>query len=165
MEPAALAEPSELTWDWDELRSACGRDLRRLLGDTHAAEDATQEALVRAWRNRHKCRRTDAPAPWVRRIAHNEGIRLAARTHDRRESAALEDERAAAGCLEEQVLSRVSVEQILGKLSGPERELVRLRYDEDLAHGAIADRLGIPEATVRVRIHRVRKRLRDLIMD
>ena len=63
------------------------------------------------------------------------------------------------------MLERLSVEQILGRLSGPDRELVRLRYDEDLAHGAIADRLGIPEATVRVRIHRVRKRLRDLIMD
>ena len=165
MEPAVLAEPSESTWDWDELRKTCGRDLRRLLGDSHAAEDATQEALVRAWRNRHKCRRADAPGPWVRRIAHNEALRLASRSKERREAGDLADERPAVGCLEEQVLARLSVEQVLKRLSGAERELVRLRYEQDLPHGDIADRLGIPESTVRVRIHRVRKRLSALIMD
>ncbi len=165
MEPAVLAEPSEPTWDWEELRRACGHDLRRLLGDPHAAEDALQEALVRAWRNRHKCRRLDAPAPWVRRIAHNEALRLASHNHERCESGGLEDDRPAAGCLEEQVLSRLSIEQVLERLSGADRELVRLRYEQDLAHGTIAHRLGIPESTVRVRIHRVRKRLSDLIMD
>jgi RNA polymerase sigma-70 factor, ECF subfamily len=165
MDRAGLAQPSEPTWDWDELRHACGRDLRRLLGDFHAAEDATQEALVRAWRNRHKCLHSDAPAPWVRRIAHNEGLRLVSRNSERREADGVEDEHPAAGCLEEQVLSRLSVEQILGRLSGDDRELVRLRYEQDLPHGAIADRLGIPEATVRVRVHRVRKRLSGLIMD
>lgn len=165
MDRAVLATPGEPIWDWDELRRACGRDLRRLLGDSHAAEDATQEALVRAWRNRHKCRRADAPVPWVRRIAHNEALRLASRDRDRTESDGLPDERPATGCLEEQVVSRLSLEQVLERLSGADRELVRLRYEHDLPHGAIADRLGVPEATVRVRIHRVRKRLSALIMD
>ena len=119
MERAALAQRIDATWDWDELRRTCGRDLRRLLGDSHAAEDAVQEALVRAWRNRHKCRHADAPAPWVRRIARNEALRAVSRNHESREPGGLGEERPAAGCLEEQVLSRLSVEQLLGRLSRP----------------------------------------------
>jgi RNA polymerase sigma-70 factor, ECF subfamily len=43
---------------------------------------------------------------------------------------------------------------------------VRLRYEEDLTQAGIARRLGIPEGTVKVRLHRVRDKLRremDLI--
>ena len=165
MERAALPPRSEPTWDWAELRRSCAHDLRGLLGDSHAAEDAVQEALVRAWRHRHKCRRTDAPLTWVRRIARNEAFRLASRACNGRESAQPEQERAAGGSLEDQVVSRLAVEHLLRRLSGPDRELVRLRYEEDLAHNAIAEQLGIPEATVRVRLHRVRKRLIHLIME
>ena len=38
--------------------------------------------------------------------------------------------------------------------------LLRLRYNEDLTQAAIARRLGIPEGTVKVRLHRVRAKLR-----
>ena len=37
-----------------------------------------------------------------------------------------------------------------------------MRYQEDLTQGAIALRLGIPEGTVKVRLHRVRAKLRLL---
>jgi DNA-directed RNA polymerase specialized sigma24 family protein len=40
---------------------------------------------------------------------------------------------------------------------------VELRYANDLRQGQIAAILGIPEATVRVRLHRIRKRLGTLI--
>jgi RNA polymerase sigma-70 factor (ECF subfamily) len=35
-----------------------------------------------------------------------------------------------------------------------------LRYGEDLTQSAIARRLGIPEGTVKVRLHRARDKLR-----
>jgi RNA polymerase sigma-70 factor (ECF subfamily) len=37
-----------------------------------------------------------------------------------------------------------------------------MRYAEDLTQGAIARRLGIPEGTVKVRLHRARAKLRLL---
>ncbi len=41
-----------------------------------------------------------------------------------------------------------------------ERELLEMRYQEDLTQAAIADKLGIPEGTVKVRLHRARNKLR-----
>ena len=35
-----------------------------------------------------------------------------------------------------------------------------MRYEEDLTQAAIAAKLGIPEGTVKVRLHRARNKLR-----
>jgi RNA polymerase sigma-70 factor (ECF subfamily) len=52
--------------------------------------------------------------------------------------------------------------EALEHLSERERRLLEMRYQEDLTQGAIARRLGIPEGTVKVRLHRVREKLRML---
>ena len=49
--------------------------------------------------------------------------------------------------------------EALEHLSERERRLLEMRYQEDLTQGAIALRLGIPEGTVKVRLHRVRQKL------
>jgi RNA polymerase sigma-70 factor (ECF subfamily) len=58
---------------------------------------------------------------------------------------------------------RIDVARALGRLSGPERRLVELRYVLDMTHADVARHLGIPESTVRVRLHRARRRLRVLL--
>jgi RNA polymerase sigma-70 factor, ECF subfamily len=50
----------------------------------------------------------------------------------------------------------------LRELSERDRLLLELRYEEDLTQAAIARRLGIPEGTVKVRLHRARAKLRLL---
>jgi RNA polymerase sigma-70 factor (ECF subfamily) len=60
---------------------------------------------------------------------------------------------------------RVSVEQALGTLPDGDRRLLRLRYAEDLTQSEVARRLGVPEGTVKVRLHRARRRLRGLLAD
>lgn len=52
--------------------------------------------------------------------------------------------------------------EALERLSERERRLLEMRYAEDLTQGAIARRLGIPEGTVKVRLHRARAKLRLL---
>src|SRR5919202_663348 len=58
-------------------RSRCLRETRRVLGHGSAAEDATQEALIRAWRQRGACRDPHRPGPWISVIARREALRLA----------------------------------------------------------------------------------------
>ena len=67
------------------------------------------------------------------------------------------------GADDERVLAtveRADLHAALDRLGERDRQLVRLRYDEDLTQTAIAHRLGIPEGTVKVRLHRVRAKLR-----
>lgn len=58
-------------------------------------------------------------------------------------------------------VERADLHAALRRLSDRDRRLLALRYEEDLTQAAIATRLGIPEGTVKVRLHRARNRLRQ----
>jgi RNA polymerase sigma-70 factor (ECF subfamily) len=138
----------------------------RVLRDPEAADEAVQEAMTRAWRQRGSCHSPGAPGPWVAQIARNEALRLWRREQRQRARAGeVEEEPAASEPLEDRMIRQVSVRQALDTLTTEERRLVDLRYESDLAHPAIAKVLGVPEGTVKVRLHRIRKRLAPLIAE
>jgi RNA polymerase sigma factor (sigma-70 family) len=57
-------------------------------------------------------------------------------------------------------VERADLHAALNRLDERDRLLIELRYTEDLTQEAIASRLGIPDGTVKVRLHRVRHKLR-----
>ena len=57
-------------------------------------------------------------------------------------------------------VDRADMQSALEVLSERERTVIMLRYEEDLTQPAIAARLGIPEGTVKVQLHRARVKLR-----
>jgi RNA polymerase sigma-70 factor, ECF subfamily len=66
---------------------------------------------------------------------------------------------------DERVVAAVELADLhaaLGELSDRDRRLLEMRYQEDLTQATIAQRLGIPEGTVKVRLHRARAKLRLL---
>ena len=66
---------------------------------------------------------------------------------------------------DEGVLAAVELADLhaaLDALSDRDRQLLEMRYEEDLTQATIATRLGIPEGTVKVRLHRARAKLRLL---
>ena len=71
--------------------------------------------------------------------------------HDRRE--------------DEEATVRITVEQALCSLAEGDRRVLSLRYAEDLTQVEVARRLGVPEGTAKVRLHRARRRLRRLLED
>jgi len=137
------------------------------MADEHDAEDAAQEAMIRAWRRHGACRSPEAPEPWLRTIARNEALRQLERDAGRVAAIDCEADWSDVPCEgdEEGLLRRLTVNQALAHLDEVDRRLVKLRYSLDLSDVVIANKLGIAEATVRVRLHRVRKRLRTLIED
>lgn len=163
----SLTVATRQNWDWTELRRRSRAEAMRVLGDPFTAEEAAQEATIRAWRQRHKCRTPRTPEPWVAQIARNEALRLRAgekKQCDMATRAAVEiGVNALSG--EDELIRKVSVQQMLGGLTLEERRLIDLRYRDDLAQPAIAKVLGVPEGTVKVRLHRLRQRLRRVITE
>ena len=152
-------------WDWDALARRCRAEAIRVLHDPHTADEAAQEAMTRAWRQRHRCRTPGAPGSWVARIARNEALRVRADERKQYDVAVrVADERPRAEtAAEDRLVSRLSVQQALAGLTLEERRLLDLRYEEDLAQPVIAEVLGVPEGTVKVRLHRLRQQLRKVI--
>ena len=149
-------------WDWEHARRICLAAARRVLGAGDAAEDAAQEALLRAWRRQATCRDPAHPDPWLRRIATNEALRIAARGGDPPEAEADVLQTAWAGPDSSQ---QQYVRDLVTRLDAEDRKLLYLQYWADVPVRDIAHRLQIPEGTVKIRMHRARASLRTMIED
>jgi RNA polymerase sigma-70 factor (ECF subfamily) len=143
------------------MRSFCFAHALRVVGCPDTAEEAAQEAIVRAWRHRESCRQPERPLGWLRRIAQNEAVRVACRRPD--EFLTGDPLPASDGRTDDSdaLENRLLFSGILGTLSEADQELAWLRYYEDLTCAKLADHFGLSEATVKVRLHRLRKRLRQ----
>lgn len=139
----------------DERLEASYRLATLLLGDRSAAEDATHDAIVRAWSSFGGLRDQAAFDGWFRRIVVN-CCRDQQRAHQARPSVPLDllpaqpdpvDDLAAAWA-ERDALSRA-----LDALSPEHREVVVLRFYADLPLEEIARALGAPVGTVKSRLH------------
>jgi RNA polymerase sigma-70 factor (ECF subfamily) len=149
-------------WDWDLVRAQCLREAERILGRSGPAEDAAQEAAVRAWRRRETCTTPERPQPWVVTIARNEALRLAGRqTPDPLEDIGETAEQSR----EDEILGQADMERAIAGLSGFDRQVIRGRYWDDLDYRELGRRLRVPEGTARVRHHRALARLRQVLVE
>jgi RNA polymerase sigma factor (sigma-70 family) len=151
-------------WDWDAARRRCLREARRVLRNRDDAEEAVQEALLRAWRAGRAGWVPEHREAWLATIARNEANRLG---HRRRRAAELERAQPPPepGDAIAATLDTIAFEQVLSALGPGEREVVSLRYAGDLTQAQVAHYLNLPLGTVKVRLHRGRNRLRSVMME
>jgi len=121
-------------------------------------EDAMQETLITVLRNLPTLREPKALRSWVRRIAVRESLRLVS---DHR-AVPVPDvpelpELAADGDLD----TALDVRETLGRLSPQQRAVLVLRHLEDLSEEETAQLLGVPEGTVKSRLHRAQRSFRE----
>jgi RNA polymerase sigma-70 factor (ECF subfamily) len=143
-----------------------------LLGTAADAEDAAQEGFVRAYLALGRFRGGEPFRPWLLEIVGNEA-RNRRRARGRRDGLA---ERAIAAVRGTHGGSPVSpapevvalagetqaeVRGALASLDDPERLVVTCRYLLGLSEAETAAALGIPAGTVKSRLHRGLRRLRD----
>jgi RNA polymerase sigma-70 factor, ECF subfamily len=150
-------------WDWGKVRALCLDEAQRTLGASAAADDAAQEAAIRAWRHRTHCRTPARPEPWIARIARREALRILARRSELPfvEDAAIADPRQEFS----DFVDSLDLWRAMSGMDGQDRRLLIGHYWQDLPHSELAMQLGLAEVTVRVRLHRIRQRLRDTLME
>jgi RNA polymerase sigma-70 factor (ECF subfamily) len=145
------------------LREACLREARRYVPAEADAQDAVQEALLRAWRHRGKCRNPADPLPWLLAITRREALRRAGKPRSAPLDDAAEPADTAAGEEIARARLRIDVTRALARLPALDRRIVLLRYQLDLSHADLAKLFGVAEVTVRVRLHRAQRQLRLLM--
>ena len=137
-----------------------------ILGDAREAEDATQDALARAWRQRSSLRSLDSAQAWFDRILVNVcRDRLRRRRPHIRWAEVDEDMPSLAADPFAALLARDAVLRAMTGLPIDQRIVLILRYWADLSVDAIAERLGIPAGTVKSRLHYALRALRSSLAD
>jgi RNA polymerase sigma factor (sigma-70 family) len=144
---AGLVEP--------ELAKALGA-ARILLQSGSDAADAVQDALLSAWRGLDSLRDPEAFPAWFRRHVVRAAIRIGRRPH------VVELDLSGAFAPEEleRTVERRQLGRAFDRLEDNDRILLTLHHFWGLPIAETAGHLGIPEGTVKSRVHHAMTRLR-----
>lgn len=136
-----------------------------ILRDPVRAEDATQEALVAAWRDLSALRDPDRFEAWLHRLLVRTCYREAARGRRRwtvesevRGSAPADATTEADPATD--LANRDQLERGFRRLDADQRTVIVLHYYLGFTLDEAADTLGVPPGTVRSRLHRATRALR-----
>jgi RNA polymerase sigma-70 factor (ECF subfamily) len=142
------------------------RFARRKIGDPTAAEDVVSEVFLVVWQHAARFEGRCSVSTWLLAITRNkalqglpdgreaeldEEIKLVPDIDDNPEIETLKNDR------------RATLRRLIGQLPPKHAEVVDLVYYHEKSVAEVAYILGIPESTVKVRMHYARKRLRILI--
>ncbi|MQY12338.1 RNA polymerase sigma-E factor [Streptomyces sp. RB5] len=144
-----------------EGRSAVLLRLALLLsgGDTGAAEDLLQNALIKA---AGRWQRIEEPEAYVRQVLYRQQIGRWRLKWPGREQSVAEPPEGSGGDLANAVELRLVVGRALRRLTTRQRTMLVLRYYEDLAEADVAELLGCSVGTVRSTTHRALGKLRAM---
>jgi RNA polymerase sigma-70 factor (ECF subfamily) len=127
-----------------------------ILGDPDAAHDVVQEAFVSAWVHLPGLRDLDRFDAWLNRIVRN-ACRDALRRRRRLRENTLEDAADLAGPDDPSTVT--ALDAAFERLPVDQRQLLALHHLHHQPVAVMARQLGIPEGTVKWRLHRARQAL------
>lgn len=150
----------------DRHATAVHRVAFRMLGDTGEAEDATQEAFLRLWKQAGQWQSTGAGLPaWLRRVVTNlclDRLRRTARHNGAMPADIVSDEPSASSLVDRATLNEVARGAMMALPAG-QRAAVMLTYYEELSNGAAAEELGMKVKAFESLLLRARRALRNHI--
>jgi RNA polymerase sigma-70 factor (ECF subfamily) len=156
------AQPEE----FDAFYSATAKRMVALVyamtGDLAEAEDAVQEAYVRAWQRWAKLTREGDPLPWVRTVAMRLAISTWRRTKGRLRAHFRHGPQTD---VPELSGDRVALVAALRELTPEQRQAVVLHHLLDLPVEQVARETGASNGAVRTRLSRARKLLGERLAE
>jgi RNA polymerase sigma-70 factor, ECF subfamily len=144
----------------------------RLTGHEEDARDVVQEAYLRAWKGLRRFRGDSQFSTWLYRITANTAFTQVQKR--RRQRATSLDEapepvdtrfEASPELVAESGAGLTELAEAVDRLPDGLREVLVLKDVYGLSHEAISEETGISVSAAKVRLHRGRKRLRDLLYE
>lgn len=136
----------------------------RMVKNYHDAEDLTFDTFIKCFRALESFDRSRRFSTWLFSIAHNTTIDFFRKKRIQYEYI---DERYAANTdfVREYERKRKMelIDQAITQLAPIDRELVLLFHKEEYSYQEISDIVHLPTTTIKTRLHRARKRLRDIV--
>ncbi len=135
------------------------RVARVVAGSPDDGTDAVQDALLSAWQGIGSLRDPQAFPAWFRRHVTRSAMKQAKR-RGRGRVTELDVEAAAPVDMLDRAFAVRELDRAFDRLSTDDRTILTLRHLWDLPGAEIAQHLGIPEGTVKSRVHAAMNRLR-----
>jgi len=135
----------------------------KILQNRPEAEEAAQDAFIKAYHNLKRFNRESKFSTWLYRIVFNTAITYKRKNRQQFqniENTVIEYNQEGEGMLEK-TDKRKYLNQALAKLNEADRTALSLFYLEEFSLEEIAEITGMQANTVKVRIHRARQRLAE----
>ena len=141
----------------------------RMCGNAYDADEAAQEAFVAAWRALPNFRGDAKFSTWLYRLTSNAAIDVMRREKRHQtvgdgEMVDLADDADSPQETVERTEQQEAVQKALATLSEEYREVLLLRYMEELDYAEIAEVLQLPSGTVKSRINRAKAALKTALL-
>jgi RNA polymerase sigma-70 factor (ECF subfamily) len=131
-----------------------------ITGSKSAAEDATQDAYLSAYRRRRSYRGDGPPEAWLRRIVANAAIDHCRRLQRHAATGAPDDVYTLPDDRLESTPQRLALAAAIRALPPRQRAAVLLHYLHGYPHGALGELLGMSEGAAAMTLHRALTSLR-----
>lgn len=165
----AKSDPEKFAAIYDKYVDQIYRYVYRRVNDQETAEDLVSQSFYDALSHIQSYQFKGYPfSAWLYKIAHNNVLKWY-RTNSRHQSVDIEELaeiRDESLGLEEGLdidREKMGVKEAMDKLEYEERELIRLKYFEEVSNIEIGQIMGITANNVGVKIYRALKRLKQLI--
>ena len=141
----------------------------RMCGNAYDADEAAQEAFVAAWRALPNFRGDAKFSTWLYRLTTNAAIDVMRREKRHQtvgdgEMIEVADDADSPQETVERTEQQEAVQKALATLSEEYREVLLLRYMEELDYAEIAEVLQLPSGTVKSRINRAKAALKAALL-
>jgi RNA polymerase sigma-70 factor (ECF subfamily) len=136
----------------------------RMISDRGRAEDVLQTIWLRVVRSMGRLREPERLAPWLYGVARA-AVADEFRTLYRAPPTEVLDETAQSDEPADRLAIIEAVEAGLSQLHPIDREAVVLHYLEELPLASVAEICGVPAGTIKSRLHRARRIMRETLCD
>jgi RNA polymerase sigma-70 factor (ECF subfamily) len=149
-------------------RDRLGRYALHMLGSREDAEEALQDAFVRAYRSLARCDDPEKFGAWLFRILLNRCRTSGARGSRRRQTFVADEVALLAASVDhpaERNAWREEIALALQQLRPDQREAFLMKYVEDLSYEEMSQVTGVGVSALKMRVLRACDRLRELLAE